>query len=198
VSASPVRLWSSTSGCGSASSPSRLIQTVRKPESRRRRDVVEEARADVDVPRSGRRRCERRTRPSAARGLVRADLGRDDGELELRSDPRDRRIQEVAIRVREARQPPAAGPASSSAAGTSGERRPSRAASAECVLLVRWGAEPGESDGHHLAIAPARVLALNLRLELVIRAEQLAGARSRRTAARARGPMPPFQSTSVP
>src|SRR5690348_6473819 len=31
LSARPVKLWSSTSGCGSASSPSRLIQIVRRP-----------------------------------------------------------------------------------------------------------------------------------------------------------------------
>ena len=87
--------------------------------------------------------------------------------------------------------------ASSSAAGTSGNGSQLRQRAPERVLLLGRSAETGERDGHHLAIAPARILPLDLRLELVVRVQQLAATRGPNSRSSSR-PMPPFQSISVP
>ncbi len=98
VSARPSNVCNSTSGCGSASSPRRLIQTVRSPSLRGGRDVVEEARgrrghgprgplrcarrtpasgrAPACTSRSRRRRRSGRTRPRCARARQRGSRGR--------------------------------------------------------------------------------------------------------------------------
>ena len=58
-----------------------------------------------------------------------------------------------------------------------GKRLPLRQRAPERVLLVGGSAETRERDGHHVAVAPTRILALDLRLELVVRVQELAAAR---------------------
>ena len=80
-----------------------------KPQGCGRRDVVEEARAYVDMPLAVGPALREELVPVAARRLVRADLGRDDRELELDPDPSERRLEEVAVGVGEDGEPPTAG-----------------------------------------------------------------------------------------
>ena len=78
----------------------------RQAELVRRSDVVEEAGGDVDVRWTADPLLERA--PVAERGLVRADLRRDDRLLERDADPFHRRVDVVAVGVREDRELPAA------------------------------------------------------------------------------------------
>jgi hypothetical protein len=143
----------------------------------RRRDVVEKARGDVHVTAAiGSAPCEELF-PVGGRRLVRADLGGDDGQVEADSDPRQRGVEEVGVGVGEDGKPPAAGAGPLERGRHFRERLPFGQRAAERVLLVRRRAEPGERDGHHLAVAPARLLPLDLRLELVVRVQELAAAR---------------------
>jgi hypothetical protein len=88
-----------------------------------------------------------------------------------------RSIEELAIGVGEHGELPAAGAGLLEGRLRLGERVPARQRAAERVLLVGGSAEAGEHDGHHLAIAPSGILALDLRLELVVGAQQLAASR---------------------
>jgi hypothetical protein len=116
--------------------------------------------------------------PVSRRGLVRADLGRGDGQLELDPDPGERCLEEVRVGVREHGEPPAAVARLLERRRHLGKRVPLRQRALERVLLAGGSAETRERDGHHVAIATTRILALDLRLELVVGVEELAAARS--------------------
>jgi hypothetical protein len=80
----------------------------RDPELARRSDVVEETLRDVDM-------CVRivadpltEDLPVPGRGLVRADLAGDDRVVEIQADPLQRGVQQLAVRVGEDRELPAA------------------------------------------------------------------------------------------
>ena len=92
--------------------PRVLVQAVdpdrREPELRRRRDVVEEARADVDVPGRVGEGAGGELVPVAGLRLVGADLARDDRLVERDPEQRLRCGDQVGVGVREDREPPAA------------------------------------------------------------------------------------------
>jgi hypothetical protein len=115
--------------------------------------------------------------PVARRRLVRADLGRDDGQVELDAEPVEGRVEKVAVGVRQDREPPAARARVLERSGHLGKRLPVGKRASERALFRGGGAEAGERDAHHAAVAPARLLALDLRLELVVRVQELAAAR---------------------
>ena len=143
-----------------------------------RRDVVEETRADVHVPSRIGPRARVELLPVLVAGLVRADLGRDDRELEGDTDGLHRRVDELAVGVREDRELPAARTRFLERGAHLGERLPRGQRAAERVLLVGCGhvAEPGERDREHVSVAPRRLLALHLRLDLVVAMQQRRGA----------------------
>src|SRR5438552_8651573 len=148
-----------------------------KPERRRRRDVVEEARGYVDVRVGLGAASGEELVPMSARRLVGADLGRNDRELELDAESREGRVEEIAVGVRQDGQPPARGSYLRERLGHLDERCPPGERAAERVLLVCGSAKPRKSNGHYLAIGPAWIFPLDLRLELVIRVQQLTGTR---------------------
>src|SRR5881227_4390761 len=77
----------------------------RDAERRSRNDVVEVRRGDMHVRQATDTFLE--CTPVAERRLVRADLPRDDRELERNADARHRRLDEVAVGVRQDRELPA-------------------------------------------------------------------------------------------
>ena len=107
-----------------------------EPELGRRRDVVKEALRDVDVALPGAPVCSRNDLPVTVRGLVRADLPRDDRELERDADRRHRRVDQIAVGVGEDREPPAPRLASVEPGGRVGEHRPARKRSRERARLA--------------------------------------------------------------
>src|SRR5205085_5557468 len=72
-----------------------------QPELTRGRDVVEEARSDVHVTSAIGAGSRVELLPVPVRRLVRADLRRDDGELEWNADALHRRVDEVTVGVGE-------------------------------------------------------------------------------------------------
>src|SRR5438132_12093675 len=73
----------------------------------RRHDIVEVALRDMNVPVALRTGLLEELQPVAVARLVRADLRRDDRELERDADPRHRGVDELAVGVREAGELPA-------------------------------------------------------------------------------------------
>ena len=177
-SARPVKLCSSTSGCGSASSPSRLIQIVRRPSA--------EAGAMSWKRLAPTWTCCSRSAPLRAKN---SSQWAGAGLYEPISDATTVRSNSTPIRASDAsrrsrsvfertasRQP--RGPGLLERRRHLGERLPLRQRASERVLLAGGSAETGERDGHHLAVAAAGILPLDLRLELVVGVQQLAAARS--------------------
>ncbi len=138
------------------------------------RDVVEEARGDVHVPGTVGVRSLEEDLPVPVRGLVRADLGGDDRELERHADLRQGRIDEVSIGVGEDRELPAAGAGVLERLAHLRERLPRGQRTRERTVLVRGErqvfslGEPGQGHGEDVAVAAPGLLVLDLRLELVV------------------------------
>src|SRR5207244_746844 len=142
-------------------------------ELRRRRDVVEEARADVDVATLRRARPGEELLPVPRRRLVRADLARHDLQLERDADRPLRRLDEVAVGVRQDRELPATRPGLLECRPHLRERAPARERGAEraAVLRVEWQLgivrDPLERLRQHLVIAETGLVGLDRRLDLV-------------------------------
>src|SRR5438876_10767454 len=107
--------------------------------------------------------------------LVGADLRRDDRTLEGNADPLHRRLDEVAIRVGEDGELPAALPRLGQRAANFGERFPGRQRRREAPCILVGSTELAHRLGHHLAVAQRSVclergLDVVIPLELVLRA----------------------------
>ena len=194
-------LCSSTSGWGSASSPSRLIQIVAQAERRSPARCRGRGSAATCTWRGAVGSAPREELlPVRRRRLVRADLGRDDGLLERRRrsaparrrgsrgrcsrasravQPRGARLLERRRHLRERLARPAA-----SARARPARRRERRAARARRPSR-RDSCGSGPRAGSAARARGSRAAARRVRAR-------------RRRAARARAPMPPFQSISVP
>src|SRR5205823_12784492 len=115
--------------------------------------------------------------PVTARRLVRADLGRDDREVELDSDARERGVEKVTVRIREDGEPPTQGASLPERLRHYREGFPARQRATQGVLLCGGSPETSERDGHNLAIAASLVLPLDLRSEVVVGIQELANTR---------------------
>ncbi len=91
--------------------------------------------------------------------------------VERHADRRHRGVDEVAIGVRQDAEPPAARPRLLERARNLGEHLPRRERLAERVPLVRRSTEPLEHTCHHVPVRQLRLVALDRRLELVVRRE---------------------------
>ena len=99
-------------------------------------DVVEHALRDVDVTCGVGPGALVEDLPVLRRRLVRTDLRGDHRLVERHADRRLRRLDEVAVGVREDREPPAAGARAFQCLPRLGERRPARQRAPERVLLA--------------------------------------------------------------
>ena len=111
---------------GRRASPSRLIHTNFKPSSRRRRDVVEEARRHVHVLRRDPRSSARRSAPSARAPACRTGSPRRDDHVDRHAQLPLGRNDQLAVGVREDGEVPAAAPELRERIGHLAERRPVR------------------------------------------------------------------------
>src|SRR5438132_14002807 len=159
----------------------RLAKTVDpdrvEPARGGRREVVEQARPDVHVSLAVGTAPGEELVPVPGRRLVRADLGGDDREVDRYGNPCERGVEQVAVGVREDGELPAARTRVLECRRHLRERIPLRQRATERVLLGRGSAEPRERDGQDIPVAPGLVLPLDLRLELVVRMEELPGSR---------------------
>jgi hypothetical protein len=110
--------------------------------------------------------------------LVRADLSRDDRDLERHADRLHRGLDEIAVRVREDPEPPPPITGFREPGRHVAEHRPGRKRAGERARFslrqrqTGLAGKPHETDGQHLAVAGTRARRLDLRLELVIAGEQ--------------------------
>ena len=171
------RSASSRSGSGPGCSSRRLIQTRAQPELTRRRDVVEEARRDVDVTVAVRGRRLEEALPVPVRGLVGADVLGHDREVDRDAELLLRRGDQVAVGVGEERELPAAVAQLCERRRHVREGRPVRERPREGARLALGEldalllGEPLEREREHFAVGVER-LGLELRLELVVALEQ--------------------------
>ena len=182
MSASLVVVKSVLDGRGSSGSSRRLIQIDGIPSSRRRGDVVVEALGNVHVPdrvRSSDALPEHFPVPVCR--LVRLDLARDDGEVEVHADRVHRRVDQISIRVRKDPQPPASLTRLRQTIVHVLEHGPRRQRAGESAGLALRQHEPRlrgellERDRQHLAIGDAGGRRLDLRLQQVVPSQQLVG-----------------------
>src|SRR5439155_16428573 len=108
-----------------------------EPELRRGRDVVVEARADVDMASFRRAGLRVELLPVTVRRLVGADLTRHDLELERDADRQLRGLGEVAVGVGENRELPAARSRLLERGPQLRERAPARERGAERAAVLR-------------------------------------------------------------
>src|SRR5439155_11297940 len=131
----------------------------------------------VDVPLPACRPTGEELVPVPALRLVRPDLAGDDGLVERDADARLRGSDQVRVRVREDREPPAATASLLERRRHLGEDVPRGQRARERVLLARRQVDPfllrkaGERPGEHVAVAE-RSVRLGLGLELVVAVEQ--------------------------
>src|SRR5436305_2314568 len=150
-------------------------------EVRRGRDVVEEARADVHVAALRRAGTGEELLPVTVRRLVRADLARHDLELERDTDGPLRRLDEVAVGVREDRELPTALAGLLERRPHLRKRAPAREGGAERAAVLRVEGELGvvrdalERLRQHLVVAEPRLVGLDRGLDLVVAGEQRFG-----------------------
>ena len=141
-------------GIGRAASPSRLIQTLRRPSSFAGTMSWKSDAPTCTWPSRGARCAREELLPVPVRRLVRADLLRDDDLVERHADLHLRRGDVVVVGVREDRELPAARRAAPRARRAPRGTRASRAATrrAPCSCAGRR-AEPAHRLGQHLAVA---------------------------------------------
>src|SRR3954468_11072482 len=145
-----------------------------QPELVRRNDVVVVALGDVHVSVTGSARLFEELQPVPVPRFVRVDLRRDDRKLEGNADSPDRRLDEVAVGVREERKLPAARARLVEGRGNLRKRAPLREGGCEPALLALRCAECRHRVGHHLPVASSAP-GLQRRLELVVALELRVG-----------------------